>query len=51
MICAVAHDKLKNITLDQIEDMQNGDIKVLIDVKGLYDRDKAIEKEFIYFRL
>lgn len=51
VICAVAHDKLKNITLDQIEDMQNGDIKVLIDVKGLYNRDEAIEKEFIYFRL
>ncbi len=31
--------------------MENGDHPVLIDVKGMYDREKAISQGFAYWRL
>ncbi len=51
VIIAVAHDEFKSLTQEQIANMFNDGTRVLIDIKGLYDR-KAYEKAgYVYWRL
>ena len=52
VIIAVAHKEYRELSADDIENFYNTDRKekVLIDVKGILDRDK-IEEKFIYWRL
>jgi len=72
VIFAVAHDRFRAITMDEIRQMLGGSLRgqsaydeaaatsdsaeecsagVLIDVKGIFDKDEAIRKGFIYWRL
>jgi len=53
IIVAVKHDVFKKeYTLDKLEKLYNPSYKkVLIDVKGLYDKNEAINKNFLYWRL
>lgn len=47
VILTVCHDIFKEITLDELRDGMNED-PVLIDVRGFFDEEKAIEKGFCY---
>ncbi|MGL5652666.1 MAG: nucleotide sugar dehydrogenase [Paraclostridium sp.] len=49
IICAVAHDEIKNIDTNILNKLYTNGKKVLIDVKGIFERDKL--KEFLYWRL
>jgi UDP-N-acetyl-D-galactosamine dehydrogenase len=51
VICAVAHNDFKQISIDQLTSMYNDDKKVLIDIKGLYNKAELDKSEFIYWRL
>lgn len=51
VICAVAHNDFKQISIDQLTRMYNDDKKVLIDIKGLYNKADLDKSEFIYWRL
>ncbi|WP_330362396.1 UDP binding domain-containing protein [[Clostridium] dakarense] len=51
VVTAVAHNELKNITLDDIESMFTEGSKVLIDIKGMYDKKEAQNRGLIYWRL
>lgn len=54
LIFAVAHNEFKNMTLEQIDSLykkgQNNE-KVLIDVKGLFDKKAIDKKGYGYWRL
>jgi UDP-N-acetyl-D-galactosamine dehydrogenase len=42
----------ENVTIKEYKKLMNGRGKpVLIDIKGLYNRDKAIKEGFLYWRL
>lgn len=49
IICAVAHDEIKNIDTNILNKLYTNGKKVLIDVKGIFEREKL--KEFLYWRL
>lgn len=51
VIFAVSHSEFKEINLDKLNDMYNEGNKVLIDIKGLYNRQDAENDGFIYWRL
>jgi UDP-N-acetyl-D-galactosamine dehydrogenase len=54
VVFTVGHDEFKEITLKNIDSMfvsSEGQEKVLIDVKGIYDRYEAIDAGFRYWRL
>ncbi|WP_027701380.1 nucleotide sugar dehydrogenase [Metaclostridioides mangenotii] len=48
---AVAHDEFKSINLKQISSYFKSGKKVLIDIKGLYNKQEALDNEFVYWRL
>lgn len=55
VIIAVAHNEFRELTWEQIADMYKSDIpmdkRVLVDVKGLRDRNQAIKLGYRYWRL
>jgi len=51
LIFAVSHDEFKSLTLESLKNLYNNNKHVLIDVKGLFDRKKAEEMNYIYWRL
>lgn len=54
IILAVAHEEFKNLTLEQIDSyfkVMNNDEKVLIDVKGMLDKDMVAVEGYKYWRL
>lgn len=54
VIVAVNHDIFKKLSFDEIENMYNSSVseeKVLIDVKGLYNKTDVESKSFVYWRL
>ena len=51
IICAVAHDELKSIGLDELISMYKDETKVLIDIKGIYDKKEASDKGLLYWSL
>lgn len=52
IILAVAHDEFKRtFNLDNIKHMYANGEKVLIDVKGIFDKKKAESNEYLYWRL
>lgn len=51
IICAVSHEEFKKISLDNLIDMYSEGKKVLIDIKGLYNRKATEEKNILYWRL
>lgn len=51
VIIAVAHDEYKKLTISDMNKFYNGGKKVLIDVKGLYDRKEYETAGYRYWRL
>lgn len=54
LVIAVAHDKFKNMTWEQVDKLFgpiNNNEKVIIDVKGILDKAIYEEKGYIYWRL
>lgn len=51
IIIAVAHRQFTENTLDDFAKMFNTDNRILIDVKGIFNRKEADEKGFVYWRL
>lgn len=52
IILAVAHDYYKTLSLNFFKNLTNpNNTPVLIDVKGILDKSKALNSEFIYWRL
>ena len=53
VIVAVKHKQfMEEFSLEKYKNlMENRDRPVLIDVKGMYDREEAITKDFLYWRL
>lgn len=52
IILAVAHDYYKTLSVNFFKNLTNpNNTSVLIDVKGILDKSKALNSEFIYWRL
>lgn len=53
IIVAVAHDMFKELDVAELESFykEGDDAKILLDIKGLYDRERFTEAGFTYFRL
>ncbi len=51
VLFAVAHDEFKNINLKHISSFFKSGKKVLIDIKGLYNKQEALDNDFVYWRL
>ena len=52
LIVAVAHDKFKSLTMKQIDTMfKKGHKKVLLDIKGIFDRKAYLKAGYVYWRL
>lgn len=51
IICAVPHDEFKSITLERLASMYSKGKKVLIDIKGLYDKKDIDKNGLIYWKL
>lgn len=51
IICAVAHEEFKYISLEDLASMYSAGKKVLIDIKGLYSRKESEGKGVLYWRL
>ncbi len=53
VIVAVAHDMFRDLDIADIEKLYRADdkAKILLDIKGIYDRDRFEEAGFTYFRL
>jgi len=51
IVLAVAHDKFKSISLDELSKYYIDNNKVLIDVKSIMERNEAICKGYLYWSL
>lgn len=51
VIFAVSHNEFKNMTIDRLDGMFGQGRKVLLDLKGIFDRKECEKKEYIYWRL
>lgn len=51
MIFAVSHNEFKNVTIDQLDGMFGQGRKILLDLKGIFDRKECEKKEYMYWRL
>lgn len=53
IVVAVAHDEFKSLTMDDFDSMlnPNNEKRILVDVKGLYNREQYESEGYIYFRL
>lgn len=55
VILAVGHDEFKELSLEEIDSLYKQDIsnenKIMIDVKGILDKDLYIENDYAYWRL
>jgi UDP-N-acetyl-D-galactosamine dehydrogenase len=51
VVFAVAHDEFDKFDLKKIGSMFKQGTKVLIDIKGLFDKEEVLGEEFVYWRL
>lgn len=55
LVIVVAHDSYKRLSIDQLDDMFNKDFrneeKVIIDVKGIYNKQEITRRNYVYWRL
>jgi UDP-N-acetyl-D-galactosamine dehydrogenase len=55
LVIVVAHDSYKRFSIDQLDDMFNKDFrneeKVIIDVKGIYNKQEITRRNYVYWRL
>lgn len=51
MIFAVSHDEFKSMAIDQLDGMFGQGRKILLDIKGIFDRKECESREYMYWRL
>lgn len=51
VIFAVTHNEFKNITIDCLDEMFGQGRKILLDVKGIFNRKEFENNEYLYWRL
>lgn len=51
LIVAVAHDEFKKLSVKDFDKMYSKGKKVLLDIKGIYDKNTFIKNKYIYWRL
>ncbi len=51
VVVAVNHDEYSSLTLNDIKKLYRNDKYILVDVKGLYDKEEAERSTFSYWRL
>ena len=52
VILAVSHDEFKNMTIDQVSDFYKTDeVRILLDLKGMFDRKIFEDSGYCYWRL
>ena len=51
VIVAVSHDALKRMKIDDLVKLYSSDDKLLIDIKGIFDRKEMESAGFVYWRL
>lgn len=51
VIFAVSHNDFKNITIGQLDGMFGPGRKILLDIKGIFDRKECENREYMYWRL
>lgn len=51
VILAVAHEEYKTLAMEKIGKLFNGGQKVLLDLKGMFNREKYEDSGFLYWRL
>ena len=52
VILAVSHNEFKTLTFNDIDKMyKDTDKKVLVDVKGMFEKEEALENNYVYWRL
>lgn len=51
VVLAVFHDEYKAISLEELKKLYRNNKYILIDVKGIYNREEAISSSFSYWRL
>lgn len=51
VVIAVAHDNFKNFSFDKIKRLHKDGIPILIDIKGIYNKEEAHSNGIIYWRL
>ena len=51
VVIAVAHDCFKQLAMKDVEEFYGNGKRILIDIKGLFDRKLYEKEEYIYWRL
>ena len=51
VIIAVSHDEIKKIAMDNIDTLFGTGKKVMLDIKGIYDRKTTEDRGYLYWRL
>jgi len=51
LVFAVAHDEFSDLSMDDVSSMYKNGIKVLADIKGIFDREKYESAGYLYWRL
>ena len=51
IIVAVSHDEFKKLNFTDYEKLFRSDKKILLDIKGIYNRDDYLTNNYIYWRL
>ena len=55
LVITVAHNLYKNFSIDQLDKMfarnMPNEEKVIIDVKGIYDKQEITKRNYVYWRL
>lgn len=51
VIIAVPHNMFEKINLSELKELYRHDMPVLIDIKGIFDRDEAQKNKYLYWRL
>ena len=51
IIFAVSHNEFKNISINQLNKMFKTNVKIVIDLKWIFDEKKLLDNGFVYWRL
>ena len=51
IVLAVAHDEYKSLTITQIDNLFDTHIKIMMDLKGIFDHTEYQQSDYLYWRL
>ena len=51
IIFAVSHNEFKNISINQLNKMFKTNVKIIIDLKWIFDEKNLLDNGFVYWRL